>query len=135
MQGQYNSMSYAITDLPQGAFPDGRSLVGLPVNIAAAGAAQASAAPLNMTSAQAQAMFIVTGATGNNGVLLPTASIPGAEIVLISSAATNALLVYPPAGGAINYGTVNANQSITARKPVTFIALDTAGNWMANISA
>lgn len=98
--------------------------------IAASGSSQTDAALIgaNVTS--------VTGATGSNGVVLRKGKgIPFAGIIY-SSAATNALLVYPPVGGTINGGSANASFSVTARKPAIFWMLAGTGlDFVINQSA
>jgi len=93
---------------------------------AAAGSAQTDATlvghPLNL----------VTGASGTNGVVLTKAKVPGRTVEIYSSAATNALLVYPPVGGTINNGSTNASFSATARTPFIFTCTSADGlTWIA----
>lgn len=96
--------------------------------VAAAGSAQTDATLIGAN------VSLVTGATGANGVVLHKASKGPYTGMIYSSAATNALLVYPPTGGTINNGSVNAAFSLTARKPVTFMAT-TAIDFVFNLSA
>lgn len=96
--------------------------------IAAAGAAQATATLL------APNVNIVTGATGANGVILPRAKNTPYTAMVYSSAATNALLVYPPVGGTINNAGLNAALSLPARKPVILTSINNI-DFVANISA
>lgn len=103
---------------------------GRQATIAAAGSGQTDA------TTAGGSVSIVTAASGANGVIVAKAKIIGRQRVIYSSAATNALLVYPPVGGTINNGTINAALSLPARKPVYMIAIDNTGlNWIANISA
>lgn len=97
--------------------------------VAAAGSTVADATELgkNVTFVE------VTGADATKGVKVPEAD-AGAEVVIYSSAATNALKIYAPSGGKINSGSVDAAFSATARKPVLLKCLDaTAGaqHWLA----
>ena len=81
--------------------------------IAAAGSSQTDATLIGAN------VTIVSGASGTNGVILRK----GKNLysgVIYPSAATNALLVYPPSGGTINGGSANASFSVTARKPAIF---------------
>lgn len=98
------------------------------VTVAAAGSDQAGAALLT-----AGVLNVVTGATGSNGARLPVAT--AGEIVRVyPSAATNALLVFPPTGGTINNGSANASLSCAARKPVVFECIDGTA-WTGQIGA
>jgi len=87
--------------------------------VAAAGSGQSDATLIgaNVTT--------VTGASGTNGVVLRKGKGTNGIYagVIYSSAATNALLVYPPSGGTINGGSANAALSVTARKPAIFYAI------------
>lgn len=74
-------------------------------------------------------VVIVTAADGTKGVILP-ASGAGTVIELYSSAATNDLKVYPPAGGDINDGSANAAIILAARTPARLVCLDGV-TWMA----
>lgn len=100
--------------------------------VAATGSGQSDAALIGANVSN------VTSASGTNGVVLRKGKggNPYAGVVY-SSAATNALLLYPPVGGAINGGTVNAALSIVARKPAIFwmIADGTGLNFIVNASA
>ena len=84
--------------------------------VAAAGSGQSDAALIGAN------VSIVTGATGSNGVVLRKAKSNYAGVIY-SSAATNALLVYPPSGGTINGGSTDASVSLTAKKPAIFYAI------------
>lgn len=95
--------------------------------VAAAGSAQTDATLIGAN------VTIVTGASGTNGVVLRKANNKYAALVY-TSAATNALLVYPPSGGTINGGSVNASFSIPAKKTAAFYAI-TAIDFVANLSA
>lgn len=96
--------------------------------VAAAGADQATATTLP----QGTVVTTVTGASGANGVVLNKAKVQGRSLVVYSSAATNALLIYPPVGGTINNGTANAAFSATARTPIYLISLGNDGlTWIA----
>lgn len=95
-------------------------------NQVAAGANQATAASLTGV------VTIVSGATGTNGVILPKAKVQGRSLVIYSSAATNALLIYPPVGGTINNGALNASFSATARTPILLWSVGNDGlTWIA----
>lgn len=92
---------------------------------AATGADQATAATLK------NVLNIVSGATGTNGVILPKAKVLGRNMMIYSSAATNALLIYPPVGGTINNGALNTAFSATARVPFQVISVSADGlNWI-----
>ena len=87
-------------------------------SVAAAGSSQTDAALIGAN------ISIVSGATGSNGVVLrPVKGNTMYAAMVYSSAATNALLLYPPSGGTINGGTANASISITARKPAMIYSI------------
>lgn len=110
-------------------YPDGASIDPTPVTMTFAGTTQATAAPIT------DLVATITNNTAANGGILPVGS-AGQRILLIPSLVTNAPLVYPPVGGTINFGTVNAGVAITARKVAEFVALDATGlNWGLNQGA
>lgn len=96
--------------------------------VASAGSNQATAALIGAN------VTLVTGATGATGVVLRRAKGTSYGGMIYSSAATNALLVYPPVGGTINNGTIDAAFSLPARKPVQFYSIDNI-NFIFNLSA
>lgn len=78
---------------------------------------------------------IVTGADATVGAILPAGDGDTPAVYLVySSAATNALKVYPPSGGAINAGSTDAAFSLTARKPCLFVRVSST-QWLAVMSA
>jgi len=91
--------------------------------VAAAGTTQATAYAIG----NAQPFIVISNNTAANGVVLPTAAFAGQVISVYPALVTNAPLVYPPVGGQINGGTVNAGVASTARKTVDYIAIDTTG--------
>lgn len=108
--------------------PDAYRQVFNITTIAAAGTNQANATAIGLESPFVQ----VSNNTASNGVLLPTASYIGQEISIFPQLVTAAMLVYPPVGGTINNGSVNASVTTTARKVVKYIAIDRTGiNWAA----
>lgn len=108
--------------------PDGTVETPVPVTLAAAGSTQATAAPV------VAEISTITNNTAANGVILPVPT-AGQKIFLIPALATNAPKVYPPVGGSINFGTVNASVAVTAQKGALFIALDGTGNYLLIQSA
>lgn len=104
-------------------YPDGQVLDTTPVTVAAAGTTQATATAL------VDAINVISNNTATNGVMLPVPT-AGQRIIVYPALATNAPLVYPPVGGSINNGTVNAGVANTARKAVEYIAVDTVGNYI-----
>lgn len=98
--------------------------------VAAAGSAQTDATLIGAN------VTIVTAASGTNGVILrkPKSANNFYTGAVYSSAATNALLVYPPTGGTINNGTINAALSLPARKVGTFMSVN-GTDFVINISA
>lgn len=97
---------------------------------AAAGSGQSDATLIGAN------LTIVSGASGTNGVILRKGKGSNGTYagVIYSSAATNALLVYPPTGGTINGGSANASVSVAARKPAVFYAI-TPIDFIINLSA
>lgn len=90
--------------------------------VAAAGSNQSGAAPLTSTVTE------VTGASGTNGVRLPVPGRIGRQMQVYSSAATNALKVYPHSGGSINNGSANAAVDLAARTLGLFVSVSPT-NW------
>lgn len=96
--------------------------------VAAAGVSQTDATVLR----DSDAVIVVTGASSSNGVVIPKAKVLGRQHLIYSSAATNALLIYPPVGGTINTGSTNASFSATARTPYYFTCTSGDGlTWIA----
>jgi hypothetical protein len=91
--------------------------------IAAAGTTQATGAQIG----NEQPFVLISNNTATNGTVLPTAAYIGQEIAIYPQLVTNAPLTYPPVGGTINSGTVNAGVATTARKVTKFIAIDRTG--------
>jgi hypothetical protein len=83
-------------------------------NVAAAGASQATAAPLQAD------LNNVTVVGAGSGVIMPAMN-PGDEIVVHNGQAVNALLLYPPVGAAINALGANAGYSIAVATPLCYI--------------
>ena len=94
---------------------------------------------------QANAAELVAGvnvvsvvAAANDSVRLPAKCAPGTEVTVRTTAATNALAVYPPTGGTINNAAANAVFTVTAQKGAILRCVDTTGaglTWIANLSA
>ena len=99
-----------------------------PVSVAAAGTTQATA------TAVTDSFILINNNTAANGIVLPILN-AGQEVWVFPQLATNAPLVYPPVGGSINAGTVNAGLATTARKLAIYTAIDGLGNYVANLSA
>ena len=91
--------------------------------VAFAGTTQATAYQIGNT----QPFIIVSNNTAANGGILPTAAFKGMVITVYPALVTNAPLVYPPLGGTINNGSVNAGVASTARKAVDYISIDDTG--------
>jgi len=91
--------------------------------IAAAGTTQGTATAIGSE----RPFVLISNNTAANGVALPTASYIGQVITIYPQLVTNAPLVYPPDGGAVNSGTVNAGVATPARQAVQYIAVDATG--------
>lgn len=131
MPSAVNTQVSSIINFASGAFPDGVVGAYAPVQvIVATGSSQATGTAVP----EPGSIIVVSAASGTNGVTLPIQP-AGTEFAIISSAATNALLLYPPLGGAINFGTVNAAASVGARKLAQLISIDGLGNYALTLSA
>ena len=103
--------------------PDTYRQVASVVTIAAAGTTQATGTAIG----NEQPFVLISNNTAANGVVLPVAAYIGQEISIFPQLVTNAPLVYPPVGGTVNNGTVNAGVATPARKVAKFICIDRAG--------
>lgn len=106
--------------------PDGVIETPFPItDIAAAGTTQATATAVTAT------VTSINNNTAANGVILPVATV-GQKFYIFPKLATNAPKIYPPVGGTINFGTVNASVAATAQKTIELIAIDATGlNYIA----
>jgi hypothetical protein len=95
--------------------------------LTATGSSQATAFPL-LNAADHQ--FTTVGSS--TGAVLPSARL--ADSVSVWNGGSNTLSVYPPSGGKVNDGSVNAAYSLGAAAGVTFFATD-LGTWYAGSSA
>lgn len=94
------------------------------VTIAAAGTTQPGATAITSPVA------IISNNTAANGAILPVGTIDQ-RVVVYPALATNAPKIYPPVGGTINGGSLNASVANTAQKAVEYIAIDSTGlNWI-----
>jgi len=92
--------------------------------VAAAGTTQATA------TAVSTALVLITNNTAANGVILPV-GVKGQKIVIAPLLVTNAPKVYPPVGGTIFAGTINANVTAVAQAKTEFYCIDDTGlNWI-----
>lgn len=91
-----------------------QAIVGTVATVSAAGTTQANAAnlPADLNNVN------VVGA--GSGVILPAMN-PGDEITVHNGQVTNALLLYPPVGAAINALGANASYSIAVATPLCFV--------------
>lgn len=95
--------------------------------LTAAGTTQANGTPI-----QTNYTGFTTVASGT-ACVLPAGAQPGDEYVVYNGGA-NALLVFPPVGGAIGTGSANASFSVPAAKGANFFLL-TPTTWGVNLSA
>jgi len=63
-----------------------------------------------------------TTVAASTGAIVPATAQPGDEYIVANSGA-NALLVYPPTGGAIAGGATNAGFSVAANKSAYFVVI------------
>lgn len=105
-----------------------QAIQGLPANtLTATGAAQATALPL---AGDINRFTTVAAATG---ALLPAMN-AGDSLVVVNAGA-NALLLYPPVGGAINSVAVNGSYSIATATPTCIVFCITPLQYSAMQSA
>ncbi len=76
---------------------------------------------------------IFTTVASSTGCILPSTASPTDEITIVNHGA-NTLSVYPPTGGKIANGSVNAAFSVAANKTAFVLCLD-GTNWAASVSA
>jgi len=88
------------------------------VVLAAAGTNQATASAITLVP-----ITKVTGGDGTKGVVLPQPTGALASTMRVVSV-SGALKVYPPVGGTINGGSVNANITLSQNIPAEFTCLD-----------
>lgn len=96
-------------------------------SVSAAGADQGSATALPVNG-----FVTVNGATGTNGVILPSSVIAGTVVVLQNNSAS-ALLVYPQSGGTVNGAATDASVSVPANSQASFLSMDGTA-WSAAIT-
>ena len=89
--------------------------------VTAAGATQATA------TAIAAQYNVVTTATQNQGVILPSGFSPGDDLDVVNKTTTN-ICVYPPVGSNLNGNTTNAPCIMAPNTMKTFINMD-GTNW------
>lgn len=66
---------------------------------------------------------IFTVAASNSGARLPSTSGPG-DLFTIANYDSNTMLIYPPVGGILNGGSLNASVSLTTKKSADCICID-----------
>ena len=105
--------------------PDGTVIDPFVTTLSATGTTQAGAAPILAE------IVTVPNNTTANGVILPV-GIQGQRIWVYGQLAAAGPIVYPPVGGTINNGTLNAGAALVARQMRMYICSDTTGlNWIA----
>lgn len=116
-------------ELVQGGFSAGqaKAISGGTATVAAAGTSQGTGTPITTS------LNIVTGASGTNAVVLPSCQV-GDSVLIYSSAATNALLVFPDSGSSINALSANASYSLPAQKSCQLVRIS-ATQWVTDTSA
>lgn len=76
---------------------------------------------------------IVTTTAASTGVVLSAVNTAGDYVIVVNYGA-NALTLYPPVGGKINNGTLNAGVAIAANKSAEILCIDGL-NYIAMLSA
>lgn len=66
---------------------------------------------------------IFTVAASNSGARLPSTAGPG-DLFTIANYDSNTMLIYPPVGGILNGGSLNASVSLTTKKSADCICID-----------
>lgn len=94
-----------------------------------AGEVEAAGTDNSGATALPYAINHVTGADGDKGVILPAGS-AGQFMTVYNSDGTYSLKVYPPVGGAINGGTMDAPILTVCQRPGYFFCTDTL-TWVA----
>lgn len=113
----------------------GAVIGGANAAITALGSTQATAALLSLTSNN-----VVTVGGSGTGVILPPGTGTGDPLTagdwirVANYVSGNAILVYPPTGGKIQNGSLNAGFSIPALKTGEFTCIDGV-NFFVNLSA
>ncbi len=111
---------------------DGSVQAPVVATIAAAGTTQATATPV------VGEINLINNNTATNGVILVIPNTQGSgninqRVVIYPQLATNAPLVYPPLGGTINGGAVNAGFATAARVMRNFLCVSADGlTWIAS---
>jgi hypothetical protein len=77
---------------------------------------------------------ILTITQAADASVLP-AGLPKGTITYIVNLSASASVLFPPVGGAINGGTVDASVALTASKTTIAIAVDGLGNFRTAVSA
>lgn len=98
------------------ALQAGALIGGAAVGLTATGSTQADALALQASNNQ-----FTTVASGT-GAIVPSYMQPG-DIIRVYNNGSNALLVYPLSGAAINNGATNAGFSVAANKSAQFVML------------
>lgn len=112
-------------------YMDGAIATPFVTTVAAAGTTQATATPL------VAEINLISNNTATNGVILTIPNNQGSgnigqRFVVYPQLATNAPLVYPPLGGTINNGAVNAGLASAARVMRTFVCVSADGlTWIS----
>jgi hypothetical protein len=117
----------ASADLPSSPVFAGNAAFSAAAGISAAGTTQGTATALTKDCNE------VTTVSAGQGVKLP-ASAAGNNVSVANAQATNALLVYPATGEAINALATNAGFSLAAGKNAIFFCC-AAGKWYVVLSA
>lgn len=110
----YNTEISPIISNPN-AYPDGVLSTSVIEDAVATGTDQSTA------KAVSGAVVNVTNNSATNGIILE--AVKGKQYI-ISGALAAVTKVYPPVGGSINGGSVNAALSLVSRKPGLFVCID-----------
>lgn len=97
---------------------------GVNTSVVGAGTTQATAALLPFSS-----VVVVPTAANNSGVILPPGngtgdSMAAGDWIMVYNGDVNTLLLYPPVGGKLNDGTVNASVSIATKTSLMMFSID-----------
>ena len=100
--------------------------------------------PLGSTQAGAVLLpsvtsHVLTAGAGSTGVILPpgngtTDSLVAGDWMAVANYSGQTIIVYPPLGGKLNNGTLNAGLSLTDKKVAQFFCID-GTNFFYNLTA
>lgn len=101
------------------------------VSVNAAGTTQGTAAAI---TGNGNIYAVVTPAASQQGVMLPANAEINSVVVIVPTAATPLITVYPPTGGTIDLLAANAGLAFTTANKNAYFVKTSATNWRSFIS-